>query len=88
MRLRSSARSERLGDVVVGARLEALDGVGLAVERGEHDDRDDVAPGAQRAGDVVAGRPGPSATSSSTTSNRAAVAASIAASPLPTAVTA
>ena len=51
-------QAERLGDVVVGARLEALDDVGLAVERGEHDDRHDGAPGAQRAGDVVAGGAG------------------------------
>ena len=47
-------QAERLGDVVVGARLEPLDGVGLAVERGQHDDRHDVAPRAQRAADVVA----------------------------------
>src|SRR3954468_2878327 len=71
MRLRRSARPDRfrtwaaapgepkrLRDVVVGAGLEALDDVGLAVERGEHDDRHDRAPGAQGAGDVVAGRPG------------------------------
>ena len=50
---------ERLGDVVVGAGLEPLDGVGLAVERGQHDDRHDVAARAQRAADVVAVGPGP-----------------------------
>src|SRR3954468_3437252 len=48
--------AERLGDVVVGAGLQALDGVGLGVQRGQHDHRRDVAPGAQRAGDVVARR--------------------------------
>jgi len=50
-------RSERLGDVVVGAGLEAEDRVRLGVQRREHDDRDDVAPLAQRATDVVAVRP-------------------------------
>src|SRR3954462_6993314 len=52
-------QAEGLGDVVGGAGLEALHDVGLAVERGQHDDRDDRAAGAQRAGDVVAGRTGP-----------------------------
>jgi hypothetical protein len=52
-------QAERLGDVVVGAGLEALHRVGLAVERGEHDDRDHVALGAQLARDVVARRPRP-----------------------------
>ena len=47
---------ERLGDVVVGARLEALDGVRLGVERGQHDDRHDVAAAAQQPRHVVAGR--------------------------------
>ena len=51
--------AERLGDVVVGAGLEPLDGVGLAVERGQHDDRHDVAARAQRAADVVAVRARP-----------------------------
>ncbi len=36
--------AERLGHVIVGAGLEAEYGVGLGVERGQHDDRDDVAP--------------------------------------------
>jgi hypothetical protein len=46
---------EGLCHVVVCAGLEALDGVGLAVERGEHDDRHHVAPAAQQAGHVVPG---------------------------------
>ena len=33
------AQAERLGDVVVGAGIEAADGVSLAVNRGQHDDR-------------------------------------------------
>ena len=48
---------ERLGDVVVGAGLEPLDGVGLGVQRGQHDDRDHVAAVAQQPGHVVARRP-------------------------------
>ena len=47
---------ERLGDVVVGARLEPLDRVGLGVERGQHDDRHHVAAAPQQPRDVVAGR--------------------------------
>ena len=58
MRLRSSAWPNGFDDVVVGARLEPEDGVGLAVERGEHDHRHDVVAVAQRAADLVAvGRP-------------------------------
>ncbi len=51
-------QAERLGDIVVGAGLETLDGVGLGVERGQHDDRHDVALLAQRAADVIAVGPG------------------------------
>ena len=40
------ARGEGLGDVVVGAELEAEDAVDLVAARGEHDDRD-VRGGAQ-----------------------------------------
>ena len=47
-------QTERLGDVVVGARLEPQHRVGLGVERGEHDDRHHVAAAAQRAADLVA----------------------------------
>ena len=50
--------AERLGDVVVGAGLEPEHRVGLGVERGEHDDRHDVAPPAQRAAHLVAVGPG------------------------------
>ena len=49
--------AERLGHVVVGAGLEALDGVGLRVQRGQHDDRDHVAAVAQQPRHVVARRP-------------------------------
>ena len=46
-------KPERLGDVIVAAGLEAEHGVGLGVERRQHDDRHDVAPGAQRPADLV-----------------------------------
>jgi hypothetical protein len=51
---------ERLGDVVVGARVEADDGVHLVGARGQDQDRHGVALGAQPAGDlqtVHAGQP-------------------------------
>ena len=44
---------ERLGDVVIGARFQPQDGVRLGVERGQHDDRDHVAPPPKRATDLV-----------------------------------
>ena len=51
------ARAERLGQVVVGAELEAEQLVELVVARGEHDDRDGRVA-AQLAGDVEAVEPG------------------------------
>jgi hypothetical protein len=69
---------ERLGDVVVAARLEPEHRVGLGVERRQHDDRHDVAPGAQRPADLVAVGAGPSATSSRTMSKCSVLARSIA----------
>ncbi len=50
------ARVEGLGDVVVGAQLQADDAVGVIDPRGEHDDRDGGGGGvgAQGAGDVEA----------------------------------
>src|SRR5947209_16954050 len=44
---------ERLGDVVVGAGLEALDGIRLAAQGGEHDYGHHVAPRAQRSANLV-----------------------------------
>ena len=58
MRLLQLRQADRLADVVVRARLEAEHGVGLRVERGEHDDRHRVVAVAQRAADLVAVRPG------------------------------
>ena len=52
------ARAERLGQVVVGAHLQADDAIGFLAARGQHDDRD-VGVGAQRAAQreaVVAGQ--------------------------------
>ena len=45
------ADAERLGDVVVGADLEAEDLVDLVVAGGQHDDRN-LAPGAEPAADL------------------------------------
>ncbi len=49
---------ERLGQVVVGARLQARDAVADAVARGEHQDRRAVAGVAQPAADLEAVEPG------------------------------
>ena len=48
------AEAEGLGDVVVGAGVEALDRVGLLAERGQHDDRRLEALAAQAAADLAA----------------------------------
>ena len=40
---KQNAKSERLGDVIVGARFEAQNGVGVAVGGSQHDDRHLVA---------------------------------------------
>ena len=45
---------ERLGDVVVGAGIEAAHLVAVGVERGHHDDRHLLAAGPQGLGDLIA----------------------------------
>ena len=52
-------QAERLGDIVIGPRLEPEHRVRLRVERGQHDDRDHVAPAPQCAADLVAVGAGP-----------------------------
>ena len=52
------SQSERLGHIVVAAGLETEHGVGLGVERRQHDDRHHVAARPQRPADLVPVGPG------------------------------